>query len=54
MRRALALVALTAVLLGGCSLKKDNSNCTGDPTGAGGGNQGCPQPPPTHIDKLNQ
>jgi len=54
MRRVLVLVALAAVLLSGCSLKKDDSSCTGDPTGAGGGNLVCTKPPPTQFDKLNQ
>ena len=55
MRRALVLALLAAVLLGGCSLKKNDSGCAADPAGVGGsGTVVCTRPPPTQFNQLGQ
>jgi hypothetical protein len=51
---ALAVLALLAVVLGGCQLNNDNKNCMGEPGEAGGGVSVCTKPPPTQFNKLGQ
>lgn len=49
-----AVAAVALVLVGGCQLKSNKSDCVGDYGGAGGGTQICTKPPPAQFSQLGQ
>jgi hypothetical protein len=50
----LVVVALALIMVGGCQIKGDKSNCVGDDGGAGGGTQVCTKPPPAQFSQMGQ